>query len=340
MTRQSRRRLFWLSVGLFLLIAPPIIFYTTGWRLTSDFKVKRTGGLFVAVSEAESDVYLEGKFEKKTNFFQSGVFVQNLTPGPYSVLVSKDGFWPWAKVVQVSESGVAETKAMTLSQNIGGKVLLSGPFESVYASGSDKILLLEEKKGQKYNLTFYDPDKNEFLSPANSSSKTLISNSDKIKAIIWRTAGAEVFFEKKVLSLDFNFTNRSVAAKSSQSALDDTLPALPQKISSDRKQNARAWYLDRQVWVEWLSDSPMPFYLSGSKEMVFETKDEVRGAAFMPKRDDVLMVAIENGVFAIEIDGRSRRNLQPLYKGKSPTFAVLEKIIYILDNGTLSKLDF
>ena len=74
--------------------------------------------------------------------------------------------------------------------------------------------------------------------------------------------------------------------------------------------------------------------------MVFETKDEVRGAAFMPKRDDVLMVAIENGVFAIEIDGRSRRNLQPLYKGKSPTFAVLEKIIYILDNGTLSKLDF
>ena len=182
MTRQSRRRLFWLSVGLFLLIAPPIIFYTTGWRLTSDFKVKRTGGLFVAVSEAESDVYLEGKFEKKTNFFQSGVFVQNLTPGPYSVLVSKDGFWPWAKVVQVSESGVAETKAMTLSQNIGGKVLLSGPFESVYASGSDKILLLEEKKGQKYNLTFYDPDKNEFLSPANSSSKTLISNSDKIKA--------------------------------------------------------------------------------------------------------------------------------------------------------------
>ena len=340
MTLKTRRKLFWISVFAFLIAAPPIILYTTGWRLTSDFKIKRTGGLFVAVPESGSEVYLQGKPVKKTNFLQSGVFIQNLTPGPYSLLVTKDGLWPWAKEIQIAQSAVAEAKALTLSQSITGNTLLNGPFETVYASGEDEILVLEEKKDKKYNLTFYLPKNNEFLSPANSSTKKLLSNSEKLKTIIWSDSGAEIFLEKSAISLNFNFTNRSVSAKSSQTALDDTLPALPHKVFFDKRQNARAWRLDREIWVEWLASSPLPYYLQAQKEMVFETKSLIRNAAFMPKRDDVLMVAIENGVFAMEIDSRGKYNFQPVYKGKEPNFALLGNEIYVLDEGILSKLDF
>lgn len=340
MTLKTRRKLFWISVLTFLLIAPPILLYTTGWRLTSDFQIKRTGGIFVAVPESGSEIYLEGKPVKKTNFLQSGFFVQNLTPGEYSLLVAKDGLWPWAKVIPVAESAVAEAKALTVSQNIAGSALLNGPFETVYGSAKDGILLLEEKKGSKYNLTFYIPRENEFLSSTNSSTKKLLLNSEKIKTIIWKDAGAEVFFEKSALALEFNFSNRSVSAKASQASPDEALPARPHKIFFDRKENARAWYSDREIWIEWLASSPLPFYLQEKKEMVFQTKSLIRGAAFLPKRDDIIMVAIENGVFAREIDGRGVRNFQPVYKGKEPNFVVLDNEIYVLDEGILSKLDF
>ena len=52
-------------------------------------------------------------------------------------------------------------------------------------------------------------------------------------------------------------------------------------------------------------------------------------------------MAIDNGVYALELDGRGGRMLQPIYKGKQPTFAAFpaDKKIYILDDGNLMSLE-
>ncbi|MEK7566960.1 MAG: hypothetical protein AAB527_02410 [Patescibacteria group bacterium] len=338
MTLKTRRKLFWLSIIAFLIIAPPVVLYTTGWRLTSDFQIKRVGGLFIAVPESGAEVFLNGKFVKNTNFLQSGVFIQNLTPSSYSIMVSKEGFWPWTKKLAVAESAVAEAKALMTPQNINGTILLKGQFESIYSSNQNSLILLEEKRGDAYALTFYLPDNNEFLTPANSASKKLLSANPKLKTIYWRDGGADVFFENKTITLTFDLSKRSLSAKTSSLKLDRALTVLPHKISMDYRQRANIWHDEKNVWVEWL-ETTLPHYLSSNKENIFQTKNSIRNASFFPKRSDISVVAVENGVFALELDGRSTRNFQPIYKGKEPTFAVLNNEIYVLDQGVLAKME-
>lgn len=337
MTLKTRRKLFWLSVLVFLIISPPVLLYTTGWRLTSEFKIKRIGGLFVAVPESGAGVFLNGKLVKNSNFLQSGVFIQNLTPGVYSVMVSKDGFWPWTKKLMVAESAVAEAKALMIPQNLTGEILLKGQFESIYSSNQNSPILLEEKKANGYAMTFYLPQDNEFLTPLNSSSKKLLSNEQKLKTMSWKENGADVFFEDKTISLNFDFSKRSVLANKSQLKPDSEPALLPHQAGADFRKKAEMTYDDKKITVKWFS-LPLPYFLSSEEEIIFQTKSVIRHASFFPKRSDLALVAVENGVFALELDGRSARNFQPIYKGKEPTFAVLNDEIFVLDKGVLAKI--
>lgn len=261
MTRKTRKGLFWLSILIFVLIAPPIILYSTGWRITSDFKIARIGGLFIAVPESGTDVYLDGELKARTRFLQSGIFIQNLTPGNYSVLVAKEGFWPWIKQLSVEESSVVEARALMVPQEVKGETI--------------------SKKSSEY---------------------------------------------KTIMAL-FDHSQNAVRAKAT--------------TTFDRRERARIWYDDSQkIWVEWLRLDPLPYYLREKKEVIFEARSQIKGISFFPGRDDIILVAIENGVFALEIDGRGTRNFQPIYKGLDPTFVRSGDTIYILDQNTLSKIEF
>src|SRR3989344_1036561 len=140
MTYKGRMRLFWFSVALFLLIAPPVLFYATGWRITSKLTIERTGGLFIAVPESGSKVYLDGELKSETNFLQSGTFIQNLTPRFYSVLVAKDGYWPWMKLLPVKGSEVVEAKALLVAQTIDATpIAKTSPEYKTAANAIEKI---------------------------------------------------------------------------------------------------------------------------------------------------------------------------------------------------------
>ena len=293
----------------------------------------------MAVPETGTNVYLNGALVKNTNFLQNSIFIQNLTPGTYAVMAEKEGYWPWAKKLTVAESAVAEAKVLMIPQEIKGDILLKGQFESIYASDKDSLLILEEKKGESYVLTLYLPQKKEFLTPSGSASKKLLTNHKKLKAVLWAAGSADIFYDNKSVSLSFDFDKRSVSAKNTALKIDETLSALPHKISLDFLQKTKMWHNDKNVWIEWISDSPLPYYLSSPQELIFQTKSSIKNAAFFPKRSDLALVSVGNGVFVSEIDSRGARNFQPIYKGKDPNFAVLNNEIYVLDQEVLAKME-
>jgi hypothetical protein len=75
--------------------------------------------------------------------------------------------------------------------------------------------------------------------------------------------------------------------------------------------------------------------------VIINTISNVKNVDFYPGRKDVIIMASQNGVFAIEIDGRGNRNIQPIYKGKEPTFITYKNmnLIYILDDNNLIKIN-
>ncbi len=120
------------------------------------------------------------------------------------------------------------------------------------------------------------------------------------------------------------------------------------RFTKDEKE--RLWWEPEknEIKVEWLDkEEIIPYYfcLETNKCMmsmvIINTISNVKNVDFYPGRKDVIIMASQNGVFAIEIDGRGNRNIQPIYKGKEPTFITYKNmnLIYILDDNNLIKIN-
>lgn len=112
----SRKRKFYFSLLtlVFFVVAPALALYATGYRLSSDFEIIKTGGIHVAVSTSGADFYLNDEFAGKGTIFQRSFFTQNLTPGVYTVRIEKDGYHPWRKQLEVFPTAISEARAMLL----------------------------------------------------------------------------------------------------------------------------------------------------------------------------------------------------------------------------------
>ena len=109
-------------------------------------------------------------------------------------------------------------------------------------------------------------------------------------------------------------------------------------FEEDARRGRRLRWDAHEVWGYW--DSPyLPHYQKFETEQIMQTPYVIRSAAFYPRREAIL-VALSNAVIVVELDGRGKRNITPLYKGKEPSFAVdpSERILFILDDGTLIRI--
>src|SRR3989344_5248382 len=118
--------------------------------------------------------------------------------------------------------------------------------------------------------------------------------------------------------------------------LDRLFESAQDIIDSRRKVHVRISDDKHEIMAEWIGGESLPyFFIKFGENLIFKSKSEIRGISFFPQQRDVILISVENGIFAPEIDGRGTRNFQPLYKGKNPTFAVLDDFVYILDDGRL-----
>jgi len=85
--------------AVFLIVIPVIILYSSGYRLSDDFKIVKTGGIFISNNESGASVLLNGKLKKSAGILDKNMLVQNVKPGNYTVKVEKEGI----KYIKVQE---------------------------------------------------------------------------------------------------------------------------------------------------------------------------------------------------------------------------------------------
>ena len=97
--------------------------------------------------------------------------------------------------------------------------------------------------------------------------------------------------------------------------------------------------LKRELAAEWLEPEPLPYYFAERAVTLLENKD-IRNFEFFPKRREALIASYGNGIWAIEIDSRGGRIIQPIYKGKFPDFALPRGLedLYVIDDGILMRV--
>jgi hypothetical protein len=145
-------------------------------------------------------------------------------------------------------------------------------------------------------------------------------------------------------------------ASAVQAIREATLPSPDNPLASE-DGNAEIYVRDNIIGSVWRgSESDMPPYYCQNSEcgpitVLATAQGAVRGVSFFGSRNDVLIVAIKNGIWALDVEPAGNhasnsdpsrnqtQNFQPLYLGSEPVFAVKDSsTIYIQDGAFFIEL--
>jgi len=165
MTKKTRTILFFICVFLFLSVAPSVVFYSQGYRIdlnppAGGKKLTQTGGLFLKIEPKQTEIYIDEKLIKKTDFFFGSTLIENLLPKKYKVAVKKEKYQNWEKTLEIKEKGVTEAKNILLiPENPNFQILIKGVKDYFFSPDERKMILKKEKDNDWY-LTLFDLEKN------------------------------------------------------------------------------------------------------------------------------------------------------------------------------------
>lgn len=270
--------------------------YMSGYRLGSGFTLVETGGMYIYSPEPGSIIYIDGKERHETSIFSRDWFVQDVTPGTYTVLIARDGFWPWIKEVTVTERQVAEALAFLIPREPEVEII----------------------------------------------PKTIDENTDTATTTKMNPTYAEtlVFFAetKKPPTSVPGKTNSATTTES------DPVTFVPEKISPHGKVGLSRE--NNRILAYWMKDiKDLPNYFCREKTctspvIAFSSVVPIRSFDFYPGRDDVILLAVQNGIFAVEIDVRKTQNFQPIYIGNAPDFRFTNRGFVVKDGEMLAQITF
>lgn len=297
---KKRRFYFYTLLAIFFIIIPIITLYTSGYRIGKGFHLVETGGIYIYSPEAGADIYVDNKKKKTTNIFQKELFLQDLKPGTYVVYITKDGFWPWAKEVEVEERKVTTTIAFLVPKEPKGEVI-------------PRILVSDPA------LSTTTPTTGGKLNPEYMDVVTLFQKHEAEK--------------------------RRIFALAEKVALATSSPENTQEIFLATRGRVGLWQDDTRVIATWQKDEKsLPNYFCRDKicentVIVFNSVAPIKDIDFYPGREDVVLIAVQNGIYVIEIDARKYQNFQPVYKGVDPYFVLSGNTLYIKDNDNFFKIN-
>lgn len=156
MTRETRRLIFIIFLGIFVIAAPVIILYA--WGFNFDFEEKifvDAGGIYLKSIPPRAEIYINDISRGKTSDF-----IRHLPPQIYEVRVIKDEYHVWRKNLIVESGLVAKANNIFLVP-LTPKIFTVANISEVYASFFEEpyslnILTNTIKEKSKYVISKID----------------------------------------------------------------------------------------------------------------------------------------------------------------------------------------
>jgi hypothetical protein len=116
MKLQTRKRIFYVFILLFVVIGAVVVLYAEGWRINlSTLETEKAGGIYVRSYPNNAQITLNGKpVQNQSAFLSPGTFVSGLFPKTYTLTLSASGYDAWTESAPVVPSLVTEMKYAVL----------------------------------------------------------------------------------------------------------------------------------------------------------------------------------------------------------------------------------
>lgn len=317
LSKKTRSIVFIILLTIFIIGAPVLILYSTGYRLGDALSLIKTGGIFIHSNISGTKVYLDDEFVETNGVILRNTLIQNLRPNKiYHVRVEKEGYHTWEKDFRIIPNLVTESQVLMLPKEVQFREKLE------FSELSDSNVTATGK-------TTFNP---EYTNIAELFSETLgqfeievATTTKKYVAGVLRTVTStttEFVFPDFIEELD----------------IED----IEEKELLREKQKIITWLDNGKVNVVWGGvEAAAPYFfcsVSCAESVTLSLDSYINYYDFMPGRDDVLVVLTQEGVFAVEIDARSSKpNIQPIMLGRGLDFRVENNNTIIVKDGEVFK---
>ena len=116
MKLQTRKRIFYVFILLFVVIGAAVVLYAEGWRINlSTLDAEKAGGIYVRSYPNNAQIMLNGEpVQNQSAFLSPGTFISGLFPKKYILALSAAGYDAWTESAPVIPSLVTEMKYAVL----------------------------------------------------------------------------------------------------------------------------------------------------------------------------------------------------------------------------------
>jgi len=113
---QTRKRIFYVFILLFVVTGALVVLYAEGWRINlSTFEAEKAGGIYIHSYPDNAQITLNGKpVQNQSAFLSRGTFISGLFPKTYTLTLAAAGYDAWSESAAVIPSLVTEMKYAVL----------------------------------------------------------------------------------------------------------------------------------------------------------------------------------------------------------------------------------
>ncbi|MDO8474418.1 MAG: hypothetical protein Q7S62_02645 [bacterium] len=159
MTKRTRTILFLFLAAAFLFAVPSLILYSQGYRI--DWKLKQvvqTGALYFKIIPTRTDITVDGKTPKTTDFFFGSALLGNLFPGSHKIQISKEGYQPWTKQLEIQEKQVTDAKNVILFPEKPEFTIAADNVQQIWKTPKENTLLLQKNTSKFWKLVLFNTE--------------------------------------------------------------------------------------------------------------------------------------------------------------------------------------
>jgi len=308
MKKRTKTLLFLSLAAIFTLSAPLAVFYSLGWRFDwQEKKITQPGILFFKVLPKSSQIYINGKLKKKTDFFFGSALIDNLTPKKYEIEIKKDGFLPWKKTLEIKKGQATEAKNIVLFKEQNEFKSISEKTEKFFVSPSQNQIIAQETSTKDADWTLYS------FNVSSDAKTNLISKNDILLA---KNSGSD---PKSLLNPKNTITGK------------EKIELAGLTFSSDSKK----------ILLKISLDSKIKFYVLEASQLALinlqETAD-IKNAYFNPKNSQKILFLKSNSLYEKNL---SDSKIPALVKESILFFSIINNdIFYITKQGFVFRTNY
>ena len=313
-------------VIIFVILAPLLLANSFGYhlgKLGDVFTLVKTGGIYVASDVSGVQIYVNGEYFKDSGLFIRNMLVQDLDPDKvHEIVAQKEGRNDWRKTLPVYESLVTESRVLMLPVKVD--TIPTFPFIDGLGIGTTTATATLKKNTELSEDVLVDG-----YVPSNSLYRNIINLFSDKDGDAYSTTTSLITKEIQASiegSVD-DFAPTSTSTKDIPEYFINLGIEDPDDLENlITLKDQVLWLENGNIILNWINkdDKPLYYYCLNNLEcrdkIVLDWEGEIISFDFLPGREDVFIVLTGDGIYAVEVDDRSERNIQEIYLGNDLDF--------------------